>query len=114
MGNQFAPIIFTAGLLVASAAMKAQQPVIPIWPGVAPGSESWTQKEVEFLDGGKRKMVRNVVQPTLTAYLPERPKANGVAVIICPGGAFRFLSWQNEGTAAGEGPSSRGGAGLGF
>jgi acetyl esterase/lipase len=75
---------------------------IPIWPGVAPGSESWNQKEVGYLDAAKKKMVRNVVQPTLTAYLPERAKANGTAVIICPGGGFRFLSWQSEGTEVAE------------
>ncbi len=87
---------------------QAQLQSIRIWPGAAPGSESWTQKEVEYLDSGKRKMVRNVVQPTLTAYLPERAKANGAAVIVCPGGAFRFLSWQNEGTAVAEWLCDRG------
>jgi acetyl esterase/lipase len=53
-------------------------------------------------------MVRNVVSPTLTAFLPERSKANGTAIIICPGGAFRFLSWQNEGTDVAEWLRARG------
>src|SRR5207249_997455 len=35
---------------------SAQQPVIPVWPGVAPGSESWTQKEVEYLNPQKQQM----------------------------------------------------------
>jgi acetyl esterase/lipase len=79
-----------------------QQPAFPIWSGVAPGSENWTQKEVEYLDASKKKMVRNVVRPTLTAYLPERSKATGIAVIVCPGGGFRFHSWQSEGTEVAE------------
>lgn len=90
------------GLVVALASLamtaSAQQPVIPVWPGAAPGSETWKQKEVEYLDPGRRKMVRNVVQPTLTAYLPERSRASGTAVIVCPGGGFHFLSWDSEGT----------------
>ena len=74
----------------------AQQPVIPIWNGVAPGSEMWKQQEVEYMNG-KQKMIRNVVIPTLTAYLPEKSKAVGTAVIVCPGGGFRFHSWDSEG-----------------
>src|SRR5262249_46928037 len=72
---------------------KTGQPrVIPVWPKDAPGSEKWTQKEVEFRSALLRvKMVRNVVRPTLTAFLPERSKANGTAVIVCPGGGFHFL-----------------------
>jgi hypothetical protein len=73
------------------------QTVIPVWPEVAPGSEGWTQKEIEFSDGGGRKMIRNVVTPTLTAYLPEKTKATGTAIVICPGGGFRFHSWDSEG-----------------
>src|ERR1043166_6573978 len=76
----------------------AEQMVLPIWPGAAPGSETWTQKEVTYQNPQKEAMVRNVVRPTLTAFLPERSKANGTAVIVCPGGGFRFLSWQTEGT----------------
>jgi acetyl esterase/lipase len=42
-------------------------------------------------------MIRNVVTPTLTAYLPEKAKASGTAIVICPGGGFRFHSWDSEG-----------------
>src|SRR5262249_22960078 len=76
--------------------------VIPVWPRDAPGSEKWTQKEVEHHDAWLRtKIVRNVVRPTLTAYLPERSKANGTAVIICPGGGFFFLA-KDEGIEVAE------------
>src|SRR5437773_4295024 len=64
-------VIVGGALLMVATSALAQQPVIAIWPGIAPGSEGWTQVEVEYLDGGKRKMVRNVVRPTLTAFLPE-------------------------------------------
>jgi acetyl esterase/lipase len=88
---------------------SAQPTVIPVWPKDAPGSENWTQKEAEFqFDKKQPKMVRNVVRPTLTAFLPERTKANGTAVIVCPGGGFHFLSWESEGTQVAEWLRSRG------
>jgi acetyl esterase/lipase len=43
-------------------------------------------------------VVRNVTQPSLTAFLPPPARATGTAVIVCPGGAYHFLSIENEGT----------------
>jgi acetyl esterase/lipase len=72
--------------------------VIPLWPAGAPGSEDWTWQEQETVIPPALKVVRNVVQPTLTAYLPDPALANGKAVIVAPGGAFHFLSIDMEGT----------------
>jgi acetyl esterase/lipase len=89
-------------------ALPADGKPIPIWPGVAPGSESWTQKELEYSGFGGELLIRNVVTPTLTVFAPKPEKATGAAVIVCPGGGFRFLSWQNEGTAVAEWLQERG------
>jgi acetyl esterase/lipase len=70
--------------------------VVRLWPGKPPGSEYWTQQETSIGEGSDR-VVRNVVNPTLTAYFPPRDKANGTAVIICPGGGFHTISINNEG-----------------
>ncbi|MBN1790531.1 MAG: alpha/beta hydrolase [Bacteroidales bacterium] len=102
--------IVLAFLLVSavSPGLQAQQQVIPLWPGAAPGSENWTQKEVQYLNDQKQKMIRNVVIPTLTVYKPDPAKANGTAVIVAPGGGFLFLSWQTEGTEVAEWLASKG------
>jgi acetyl esterase/lipase len=42
-------------------------------------------------------VVRNVSQPTLTAFLPRPAVATGSAVVVCPGGGFHFLSMASEG-----------------
>jgi acetyl esterase/lipase len=96
---------FLIGSLLAVAAFAAEPKVIPIWPGAAPGSETWTQQETEKeVDGPKgsepRKLhfVYNVTKPTLTAFLPDPAAANGTAVIVCPGGGFSFLASDYEGT----------------
>ncbi|MCC9138459.1 alpha/beta hydrolase [Pontibacter silvestris] len=52
--------------------------------------------------------VYNVKKPTLTVYTSEASKANGSAVIICPGGAFHILDIDNEGTKVAEWFASRG------
>ena len=55
-----------------------------------PAEESW------FRQWGE-PMVRNVSHATLTPYLPDPAKANGTAVLVAPGGGFRWLSINNEG-----------------
>jgi len=72
----------------------------PIWPGVAPGSESWTNNE-QTTAGPlpyATLCVRNISRPTLTAYAPDPKRATRTAMIVCPGGAFTFLSIDKEGT----------------
>ena len=82
---------------LTACSVRSQQ-VLNIWPGVAPGSESWTQKEKTIENTPVGTVVFNVVTPTLTAYLPERSKATGTGVIIAPGGAFVALAISLEAT----------------
>jgi acetyl esterase/lipase len=90
------------------APVNAQPMVIPLWPDDAPGSEGWTQQECESILPPSLKVVRNVARPTLTAYFPDPSIANGTAVIVCPGGAFHFLSIDMEGTDVARWLSARG------
>jgi acetyl esterase/lipase len=69
--------------------------VINIWPGVAPGSEQWKQKETTIRSGPMQSIV-NVTTPTLTAYLPDPARATGTAVIIAAGGGFLFLGSEKD------------------
>jgi len=55
-----------------------------------PAQESW------FRQWGE-PMARNVSTATLTPFLPAPGKATGAAVIVAPGGGFRWLSMNNEG-----------------
>jgi acetyl esterase/lipase len=83
--------------------------VVPIWPGPAPGSESWTQKESESaIPGTQIKIIQNVTRPTLTVFLPDPATSTGTAVIICPGGAFHFLTIDDEGTRVAKWLAARG------
>lgn len=66
---------------------------IPLGTGGVEGQdapESW------FRQWGD-PMARNVSNATLTPFLPDPDSANGAAVIVAPGGGFRWLSMGNEG-----------------
>ena len=73
--------------------------MIPIWPGVPPGSEGKTAPE-RWIEGGAPDAfhrVTDIHQPSLTIYLPPSSKANGAACIIAPGGAHHHLVVDLEG-----------------
>ena len=78
-------------------AASAYSQTLNLWPGVAPGSETWTQKEQTFADTPVGTVVLNVVTPTLTVYLPEKAKATGTGIIVAPGGACMALAIDHEG-----------------
>lgn len=81
-------------LLIAGLS-KAQDSVIYLYKGPAPGSEKWTWNEREIkVDIGR--ILFNVSKPSMIAYLPAKP--NGTAVIVAPGGAFHALAFDLEGT----------------
>ena len=74
---------------------------IPIWsqetivlrPAVA-GSEKVEQRGTGGLND---RAISDVVEPTLTVYLPPKDKATGVAIVICPGGGYQRLAIDKEG-----------------
>ena len=71
------------------------QKTFNIWPGAAPGSENWKQQEETIKNTPVGTVVVNVLTPTLTAYLPDKSKATGTAVIIAPGGACIALAMKS-------------------
>jgi len=77
---------------------SAREKVIRLYDGPAPGSENWKQTEQENRTNlWNTRVVFNVANPTLTVFQPEAGKANGTAVVICPGGAFFALAIDSEG-----------------
>jgi acetyl esterase/lipase len=82
-------------LTLASARLVAAEAPekIVLWPNGAPGfAERRNEPEV-----AKEYWVRNVHNPSLTAFLPPKEKSTGAAVVICPGGGHRELVFNAEG-----------------
>ncbi|MEJ0090887.1 MAG: alpha/beta hydrolase [Limisphaerales bacterium] len=86
--------LLLAALLLPITLLAADAPqTIPLWPNGAPGFES--RKDIP--EQAASYWVRNINNPSLTIFLPPKEKANGAAVIICPGGGFRELVFNGEG-----------------
>jgi acetyl esterase/lipase len=95
--------------VAVAALVAADAPqTIPVWPGVAPGSESWTQKEQTITGTPVGTVVINVVKPTLTVYLPAPAKATGTGMLVVPGGAFVALAMDRGGDDAARWLADRG------
>ena len=106
-------LLILATLVGGSASLFAEtsawQPAaghltLPLWPNGAPGAppnsvpEADTTTAKDNLIAGK-PLIRlgNVSSPTLTLY-PARDKNTGAAVVVFPGGGYRILAIDLEGT----------------
>lgn len=69
---------------------------IYLWEKGAPGFENRKNEPEQAQDW----WVRNIHNPSITAYFPEKP--NGMAVLICPGGGHENLVFNSEGKDAAE------------
>ena len=78
------------------ALISAEPKVELLWPDGAPGAKG-------DKDGDK---------PSLTIYLPPKEKANGSAVVICPGGGYGHLAMDHEGHQVAQWLNSLGVAGI--
>jgi len=87
-----------------AASLFAEKLTVPLWPNLTPGSppnaapEMDTTTAKDNLIAGK-PLIRlgNVSTPTLTVYTP-RDKNTGAAVVVFPGGGYRILAMDLEGT----------------
>lgn len=92
-------VVLLAWIAVGSASLVAAEPlVLPVWPGVPPGSEGKDAPEKVRLYEGEH-IFSSVHRPTLTVALPEVPAANRAAVLVIPGGGHREIWIDHEGFA---------------
>ena len=65
---------------------------IQLWPEGAPNDNGLQGDAYERAPG----YLTNVNQAEIEFFYPSKP--NGMTIVVCPGGAYRFLVTQNEGT----------------
>lgn len=95
-------ILFSSQTLLAQTIEEVQ-----IWPNGLPAgfvqldaqkiAELRSQEAVH--DRGHKLYVES---PTLSIYPAPEDKANGCAVVVCPGGGYNVLAWQHEGVELAE------------
>ena len=84
------------GMFIPLFSAVPSKQIIALYDGPAPGSEAWDWNETKS-KLGNMELVYNVSTPTLTVYPANKSKATGRAIVVCPGGAFLFLSHIFEG-----------------
>ena len=67
---------------------------LPIWPGKVPDALADPKPEAVRPDWPK---ITDVSRPTMTVYAPEG-RNTGAAIVVFPGGGYRFLAMDLEGT----------------
>lgn len=87
--------LLTVFFITISYSQNTSQ-VIPLWENGAPGFENLKDQPEQAKDW----WVKNIHNPSITAYFPEEGTSNGTAVVICPGGGHKDLVFNSEGRNA--------------
>lgn len=93
-------LLYTTLLLMAMVTMSYAQgtaPAIPLYPDGVINSKPTPVTYVEATSADTH--ISKVSIPTIIPFYPEKGKANGTAVIICPGGGYSILASGHEGYA---------------
>ena len=98
-------ILLLSSISVSISLMHAQNLTLPLWPNGAPnaqtelGPEKDTTTDKDNRPAGRRvTRLTNITSPTLTVYQPPDDKRSGAAIVIFPGGGYRILAIDLEGT----------------
>ncbi len=92
-------------LLFLSSLFAGASESLELWPQGAPGEKNdigveqdMTKPEDGFVDGKRVIRLGNVSAPTITLYPASDSENTGAAMIVCPGGGYRILAMDLEGT----------------
>ncbi len=86
----------------AQTVTQVEKEVLRVWPqGLPAGAVQLDKEKVDELKAKESVHPRGhllyVDSPTLTVYPAPADKANGCAVVVCPGGGYNILAWRHEG-----------------
>ncbi|RQP14557.1 MAG: alpha/beta hydrolase [Parapedobacter sp.] len=90
-------LFFILSFFAITYCCQAQQR-IPLYEGTIPNSKSTADREYDEPNAAVDTLTFEVSIPSLTVFLPPPEKANGTAVIICPGGGYHVLLTKREGS----------------
>lgn len=99
MKNLFA-LIF---ILLSLKTFSQKKEVINLWPGKVPGELK--EKQPPVIDAPRNDNVvrySEVTNPAIEVFPADPGKNNKSAIIVCPGGAYRILAYDKEGTEIAE------------
>ena len=99
------PIFLYIGFITTNPVLSQSPKELPLWPdGIPDNPVIYAQEKVrsegvhESSPSQMNRVFSQVSEPSYVLYQPDKNMANGVAVVICPGGAFRNVWFDREGT----------------
>jgi acetyl esterase/lipase len=86
-------------VLVLLITMKAtySQEAFPLYPGEIPNSKPYRDQEVTQIRDAKHISISKISRPTYTLFQAPAGKANGTAIVVCPGGGYSNNAAGHEG-----------------
>jgi acetyl esterase/lipase len=87
-------------LFLLSVSVNSQtKELIYLWPGKVPGEPKEKLLPVfEPLKNDNVLRLAEVTNPAIELFLPDPSIKNGSAIIVCPGGGYKILAYDKEGT----------------
>jgi len=83
--------------MMTNVAFAQEGKTIDLYPKGVPNSKKVSAGS--YIEKIVNTRASKVSVPTLIPFFPEKGKANGTSIIICPGGGYSILSMENEGYA---------------
>lgn len=95
-------LMFAGCMLLTNTSTARAEIEIPLWQNGAPGLQHHKTETAEdrHETGRLDRYISYVSKPTLTIYPAPADKANGTAVLVVPGGGFRYVCIDKEGIEA--------------
>lgn len=108
MGNRI--LILLGVYLIIAGPLSSQNQVLSLWNDKIPNQKK--SNETEKVDTNGIVRISNVQNPEISVFLPSKSNSTGQAVIICPGGGYKILAYDWEGTDIAKWLNSIGIAGI--
>ena len=98
------PILILMVFFSNTLVISQSQQELPLWPdGIPNNPVKYAEEKVRNEEAHassptqKCRVFSNVSNPGYILFQPEKSKANGIAMVVCPGGGFRDLWFDAEG-----------------
>ena len=99
-------LFFLSMLILTNSSKLTAQDFIDLYTTKIPNSKKPIFKETAVIYNAG--LIYRVITPTLQVFLPEKDKATGTAILICPGGSYKVLVYDGEGVTIAKQLASRG------
>jgi acetyl esterase/lipase len=97
--------VVVLAFLLAASCVWAQEVTLPLWPKGTPENPGANVPDNEISEAGEPFVagkpvtrIKNVSKPTLRVFPTSKGMAAGPAILVFPGGAYKRLAYDLEGT----------------